>query len=200
MDAIEASVTICAGTTILFQPFGADLTPDELLWLGDFECQLQPMQGRYQRLAKKNDQELLAVVDEQLTLPPNGSQQVMARLLLALVCEEPDLDCVRQLKEEIRTKFKVEVHYPDFLANRMKAMEKLRKWWEYLSRSEALLFYYGSAEHERLETIWKTAQGHKPDSRRCWYLAAPDIDGKRRKYPDALCNIDQVILFACPPA
>ena len=66
LEAIETSVEVCVGSTILYQPFGADLSADEQLWLDDFERRLKVPSGRYQRLTGKNDQELLALLDEQI--------------------------------------------------------------------------------------------------------------------------------------
>jgi hypothetical protein len=195
LEAIETSVAVCTGPTIVYQPFAAELIPTERLWLTEFERELQTRQGGYQRLAGKNDQELLAVIDEQVTRIRADSPKALARPDLALVCEEADLDRARQLKEDIRAMGQIEVHSPDFLGGRMKAMERLRKWQDYLSRSEALLFYYGLTEPERLELIWQTVQHPGRDVRRDWYLAPPDLDGKRQKQPDALWNVDQVIRF-----
>jgi hypothetical protein len=195
IEAIETSIAVCAGPTILFQPFGTVLTPDELLGLGYLERELIPKPGRYQRLAGKNDQELLALIDEQITRVRGDSGTGVVRPDLALVCEEPDMKSIRKLIEDIRAKHPVEVHSPDFLSSRMRAMEKLRKWEDYLSRSEALLFYYGLTERERLEIILQKAQNQKPDARCDWFLAPPDLDSKRHKHPDAMWNIDQVIGF-----
>src|SRR6267142_3102318 len=67
MGAIETSIVACSGPTILYQPFGTKLTTDEQMWLADFERDLKITSGLYQRLTGKNDQELLSVIDEQLT-------------------------------------------------------------------------------------------------------------------------------------
>jgi hypothetical protein len=67
MEAAETSVEACAGSTLLYQPFGAELSADEQLWLDDFERRLKAPPGQYQRLTGKNDQELLALADEQMT-------------------------------------------------------------------------------------------------------------------------------------
>src|SRR5205085_923604 len=55
------------------EPFGVELTPDELVWLPDFEQALQLPARGYQRMAGKNDQELLALVDEQIRQSTKGS-------------------------------------------------------------------------------------------------------------------------------
>ena len=111
---------------------------------------------------------------------------------LALVCEESDLEGVRQLTKEIKATHSVEAQFPDFLGGRLKAMDRLRKWRDYLSHSEVLLFYYGAAERGRLELIWQKAQEQTPKARRSWFIAPPDLEDKRKQYPDALWSIDQV--------
>jgi hypothetical protein len=58
LDAIETSVAVCSGPTILYQPFGAELAAVEQLWLGDFERELQAA-GHYQRLTGKTTLETL---------------------------------------------------------------------------------------------------------------------------------------------
>src|ERR1035438_5852476 len=50
LEAIETSVEVCTGSTIIYQPFGVDLSADERLWLDDFERRLKAQPGRYQRL------------------------------------------------------------------------------------------------------------------------------------------------------
>jgi len=194
LDAIDISVIVCSGPTILYQPFATDLTVTERLWLSDFERALQLRPGGYQRIAGKNDQELLAVIDEQITRIRDTSKP-LSQEELAVVCEESDLESVVRLKEDIRTRRQVEVRFPDFLSGNTKAMERLRRWQEYLSCSKALLFYYGFSQRERLELICQAAQQQGRVVRHDWFLAPPDLDRKREKQPDALWNIDQVIGF-----
>ncbi|HEY2012678.1 MAG TPA: toll/interleukin-1 receptor domain-containing protein [Bryobacteraceae bacterium] len=195
LEAMEVSVAVCSGPTILYQPFATSLSPDERLWLSEFERGLQPKQGGYQRLAGKNDQELLAVVDEQIAWVGAEAPTPASREQLAVVCEEADLASVRQFGEDIRNRRPLEIVFPDFLSGCTKAMERLRRWQDYLSHSEALLFYYGLSERERLELIWQTAQQQGREVRHDWFLAPPNLDSKRQEQPSALWNIDQVIGF-----
>ena len=192
LNAIETSAEICAGPTILYQPFGEELTNDEQLWLPDFEQQLPQASGRYQRLQGKNDQELLALIDEQITSHARPETD-HAQVPLALICEEPDLRGAQEIKDQILARCKIEVGLPNFLASRMKAMERLRKWRDYLTHSQVLLFYYGLAERERLEPIWLKAEHDNGGAARSWFVAPPDLEAKRHQHPDALWNIDQVI-------
>ncbi len=195
LDAIETSVAVCSGPTILYQPFGADSPPTERLWLGDFERELRMEPGRYQRLTGKNDQELVAVIDEHIAHVPTPGGADLSRLELALVCEEPDLEDVRQFLQRLGARRPTAAATPEFLAGRPKSMERLRKWLDYLSRADALLFFYGVSDRERLELLWQTAQQCKPDARRHRFVAEPDLEEKRRAHPDALWTIDQVIQF-----
>jgi hypothetical protein len=195
MEAIETSVEVCTGPTILYQPFRVDLSADERIWLGDFERRLKAPPGRYQRLAGKNDQELLSLVDEQITLFREEAGAAQARVDLALVCDEADLNGVRQLKNDISSRRPFALDSPDFVGARLKSMEVLRKWKDYLSRGEALLFYDGAAERNRLEPFWLKAQESRPGAKRSWFVAPPDLEDKLRKQPDALSTVDQVIGF-----
>jgi hypothetical protein len=188
-------VEVCTGSTILYQPFGTDLSADEQLWLDDFERRLKAAPGHYQRLTGKNDQELLALVDEQITLFREDSGAAQAKVDLALVCDEADLNDVRQLKYDVTRRSLFALEFPDFLGAKLKAMERLRKWQDYLSRGEALLFYDGAAERNRLELIWQKAELTRPGAKRSWFLAQPDLDDKLRKQPGALSTVDQVIRF-----
>jgi hypothetical protein len=195
IEAIEMSAEVCTGPTILYQPFGADLSADERLWLDDFERRLKAPPGHYQRLAGKNDQELVALIDEQITRFRNGASAAQGKAVLALVCDEADLNGVRQLKDDISSRSPFALELPDFLGAPLKAMERLRKWQDYFSRGEVLLFYYGAAERNRLELIWQKAESSRPGAKRGWFLAPPDLAEKLRKQPDALSTIDQVIRF-----
>jgi len=195
LDAIETSIVVCTGPTILYQPFGTELILDEQMWLEDFEHQLQAAPGRYQRLAGKNDQELLALIDEQITQGHSEAEAGNSEVELALVCEEADLESVRQFKGDLKIKHPMEVESPDFVGCRLRAMERLRKWHDYLSHGDTLLFYYGLAERNRLDLIWQTARQQRPNARSSWFLAPPDLERKRQQFPDALWNLDQVVHF-----
>jgi hypothetical protein len=195
LEAIEASVAVCTGATILYQPFGVNLTVAEGAWLESFERDLQPPPGGYQRLAGKNEEELLALIDEQITRVQADSGTDIARVKLVLICEKADFEGVWHLKEEIEARRPITVEFPDFLDSPLTATERLRKWHDYLGHGERLLFYYGAAERSRLELLWQTARQCRPGARLDWFLAPPALDEKRRRYPDALWNMDQVSHF-----
>ena len=196
LNAIETSVAICAGPTILYQPFGVALTAVERLWLGDFERDLRTEPGHYVRLTGKNDQELVAVIDEHIAQIPSYESGEMRKLAVGLVCEELDLEDVRQLRQELDVGLPASFAFPAFLESRPRAMERLRKWVEFFGNAGAHVFYYGTADHERLELLWQMSQNCNPEVRRAWFVAPPDVDDKRRRHPEALWTLDQVKQFA----
>jgi TIR domain-containing protein len=193
LDAIGVSVEVCPGPTILYQPFGVALAAHEQMWLPEFERQLTSGAGRYQRLQGKNDQELIALLDEQITRSQPSPEAEASQLELALVCEDLDLAGVRLLKDEIRALQHITVDFPSFLGTRLKAMERLRKWREFLKAGQILVFYHGLTERERLQPIWLQAEQDNGRAVRTWFLAPPDLEVKRQNNPDALWHIDQVI-------
>lgn len=130
-----------------------------------------------------------------MTLFREDSGAAQARVGLALVCEEADLNGGRQLRDDVTSRSVFALEFPDFVGTPMKAMERLRKWQDFLSRNEALLFYHGAAERNRLELIWQKAHASRPGGKRNWFLAPPDLDDKRQRQPDALWTVDQVIRF-----
>ena len=175
LDAMEASVEVCKGPSIFYQPFGADLRPEERLWLLTFEQQQeatrQSTSGSYQRLVGKNEQELLALIDEQITRSrADSNSNHIERYELAIVCEESDLEGARRLKSEIGDRH-IEVGFPDFLGTRLKAMECLRKLQEFLKRGKHLLFYHGLAQRELLETKCLVAEQYHPRAELHYFLA-----------------------------
>jgi hypothetical protein len=138
----------------------------------------------------------VAVIDEYIAHIPSGGVADSPKLDLALVCEELDLEAVRQFQQKLGIRHPAAVAFPEFLAGRTKSMERLRKWLDYFSQGDTQLFYYGDAEHERLELLWQMAQQRRPNVRRNWFVAPPDLENKRRKHPEALWTIDQAIQFS----
>ena len=196
LDAMETSVALCSGPTILYQPFGAEVTAIERLWLSDFERGLQAQPGRYQRLAGKNDQELVAVIEEHIAQVLSADGAGTTKPAVALVCEEVDLDNARLFEQELESRLPAPLALPAFLEGRPRSMERLRKWVDFFNRSEAQLFYCGAADRERLDLLWQLAEQSSPRGRRGWFVAPPGVDDKRRTYPEALWTLDQVVDFA----
>lgn len=193
LDAIQTSFDTCTGTTLLYKPYGLDLTPDERLWLSDFEKQLPAGATNYQRIEGKNNQELIALVEEQLAKSRRVSTAPTPQIQLALICDDLDLPSVRQLKEEILSRRTINVDVPNFLGTRLKAMERLRKWQEFVKSGKALVFYHGEADRERLLTIWQNAELQNQVAHRRWYLAPPNLEAKRQQDPAALWQIEQLL-------
>ena len=196
LDAMETSVGVCPGPTILYQPFGAEVTTIERLWLTDFERDLQAAPGRYQRLTGKNDQELFAVIEEYIAQNRDHDGAGTTKPAVALVCEDVDLDSARMFQQELDRRLPARLSFPVFLEARPKSMERLRKWVDIFNRTDAQLFYIGSADRERLELLWQLAQQSSPHGSRGWFVASPGVDDKRRQFPEALWTLDQAVDFA----
>jgi hypothetical protein len=193
LDAIETSVKLCTGATVVFQPRLAELTDTERFWLHNFERSLESVQGRYHRIDGGIVDELIDLVKDLVTreeLSPPVEHQ------LALVCEKADLASVRRLKEDIQKHCAIGVAYPDFLdpqseRGALSMAMSIRQWSEYLRAGKAQLFYDGAAGRESLEYWFRQSTG----ARREWYLAEPGLAEKRERYPDALSEISHVSNF-----
>jgi hypothetical protein len=193
LKAMETSAEVCAGSTVLYQPFGAELTDDERIWLEAFERQLPATPGGYQRLHRKNGQDLLFLIDEQIAMPAAATPIKLSERQLALVCEELDVEGVRQLSRAIRGRSEMEIGLPDFFGSSLKATELLHKWHALLRSARALLFYHGKEERQRLERIWAVAGELNGHAIRQWFLGEPGVDSKRIEYPQDLWEIDQIL-------
>lgn len=195
LEAIQHSIRLCAGPTILFEPYGAALRPHEQGWLEMFEQDVQDLRldpGRYYRLAGKTVQELIALIDEQITSPPSRAAEPSPTAPLSLVCEKSDLESARRLTAEIRAACTVESQIPEFLSAGLTAIERLRRWEEYLNSSGVQLFFHGAAERKHLLRWWQVAEIQRPTARRHWYLAPPDLAAKLESQPDGLSTAEQV--------
>lgn len=200
-DAIETSIAVCTGPTILYQPYESEITAQEEFWLTNFENQLSVPPGRYQRLRGKNDYELLLLVGEQLSQVHANSAREILEPDLTLLCEKADMEGVRQLKTDILKAYivarqPIKIETPDFLVTGLKKMEETRRWLNYIDHIKSALFYHGILESPAsLELLWQTTEKIKPAARCAWYLAPPDVESKKRRYSPALWCIHQVIGF-----
>jgi hypothetical protein len=192
LEAIYSSAHVCYGPTVLFQPFGAELAPHEEIWLFHFEQDLPGSTARYQRLAGKNNQELIRLVEEMMSGGTPAAVVETGRGL-ALICEKPDLLEAQQLRETITATGKTEVHFPEFLTGKFTPTQNCRKWQDLFKRGKQLLFYHGASERAWLEAKWRQAELDNPKAPREWYVAPPDLESKRRQYPEALWRIAQVV-------
>jgi hypothetical protein len=197
LRAIEIAAEVCSGATVLYRPFGAPLAPDEELCLTDFERSLNPAgAARYQRLEGKNDQELLAVLEQEITRIRPPAPAGARESALGLICDESDLELARSLRHEIQRRDRLTVSYPDFLESRTTAMERKRKWTELVNTSQALLFCWGQAkETTLLEKIYGLATTARSEARLEWYLSQPDLNRKQQKYPSGISSPEALFGF-----
>jgi len=201
LRAIEIAAEVCPGATILYCPFGAVRTADEELWLNEFERSLQATRaGRYQRLEGKNYQELLAVLEQEITRLRAPAPAAAREAALGLICDESDLALARSLRTEIQRRDLLTVAYPDFLESRSTAMERTRKWTELVNTSQALLFCWGQAKETTvLDILFGLATAAKTQSQLAWYLSQPDVNQKQQKYPRGICQTGEFSYEALTP-
>lgn len=195
LRAVEIAAEVCPGATVLYRPYGAKISEDENLWLIEFEKDLKPTTSKYHRLEGKSEQELLLVLEQEITrVQPPAKAALEAAL--GLICEELDLDLARTLRGEIQERDRLKVAYPDFLETKGTAMERRRKWTELLNSSQALLFCWGKAEQtKRLESLYELAARAKPADRVEWYLSQPNLSEKQQKFPQAICQASDEVRY-----
>jgi TIR domain len=182
--AADIAAAVCPGATILYRPFGASIAVDELLWLEEFERSLKGPRN-YQRIEDKDDQELVAVLEQEITrIRPRAASSTPAGV--SVICDEPDLPLARLLRQEIQAREQFAVSYPAFLEAPLTPSERVRQFTELLKTSQALLFCWGKAgEATLLQRLAAHARSEAPLE---WYLAEPDLEGKRRQFPRAICQ------------
>lgn len=189
MKIADLAAQVCPGPTVLYTPFQASITAEEELWLAEFERTLGAKAGSYRRIERKNDQELLSVLEQEITRvrPPAPAQPHNAEL--ALVCDDADLDLARQLRNEIQRRERFAVAYPDFLENKLLPSENTRAFQKLLKGSRAFLFCWGkTCDPSHLELISHISLKLNETAPLRWYLVEPNVDEKRKKHPDAICQ------------
>ncbi|MGA8025760.1 MAG: toll/interleukin-1 receptor domain-containing protein [Bryobacteraceae bacterium] len=184
---IEDSVKCCPGPTVLFQPFGTELSAEEELLLDNLP------QDRYpQKVGPTNDTELKKLLEELLTRRPQSSVPVAASL--ALVCELSDIPWAQKFPAG-----GLSVDYPRFLEENLSFQEQIEKWREMLRSSDGLVFYLGRSREGTLRSLAKLADQLNSKALRRWYLADPDLDIKRKSraadpvYPEGLEDFIQSV-------
>lgn len=169
LDCIQDSVDHCPGPTILFQPFGAEVTASEEFFLEELPPERSP-----HRLGP-NEIELKKFLEELLT----RRRQIAAdSAALGLVCDLPDLSWAGQFSAE-----GLSVDYPRFLQEKIPSADKLRRWRRLLRESHGLIFYHGQSAEPFLSRLERLADEEKSPALRRWYLDQPDLDAKRAKRP-----------------
>jgi hypothetical protein len=193
LRAIEIAAEVCAGATILYRPFSADLTAEERLWLAAFEgSPLLRASGKYQRIEGKDEHELIAVLEQEITRirPPAPAPAEPAAL--TVICDQPDLDLARRLRSEIQERAGLRVAYPAFLDKRDTAMERMRSWKKLVNACRTMLVCWSKTQDPTLlENVCHLAVTVSPDALVKWYLTQPELAQKRKRHPDAICQEDQ---------
>jgi hypothetical protein len=190
LRAIEIAAEVGGGATILYRPYEARVSGQEEIWLPVFERSPKlKAEGRYQRIEGKNNQELLSVLEQEITRirPPvfRGAKDAE----IGMICDESDLELARLLQHEIEQRDQLLVACPDFLESRSTPMERTRKYTELLNTCKALLFCWGQTkEATLLESIHRLAASGKAGVLLEWYLAQPDLNHKLQMHPKAICQ------------
>lgn len=172
LQAVEDSIQYCLGPTVVFQPFGASLTPTEELFLKDVAATAE----RYPQRPGPNEIELKRFLEDLLARTKVDTSAVAASL--ALVCEPADFPWAEQFRAD-----GISVDYPRFLLEKLTTTDKIRRWRQLVRKSHGLLFYQGRSEEELLETIQRMAEDEKSRAVRCWYLGEPNLKAKQQRRP-----------------
>jgi hypothetical protein len=178
LDCIEDSITFCPGPTVLFQPFGAEMSAEEDLLLLNLPAE------KYPHKLGPNVVELNKFLEELLTRRPEST---ISAASLGLICDVGDIPWAQEFKAS-----DLSVEYPRFLQDKLSNQEQIQKWRQLLKSSHGLLFYHGRSAERLLHTLAKLADQEQSAAVRRWYLAEPDVEAKRQTrmndpiYPDGL--------------
>ena len=170
LQAIEESVFVCPGKTVLFTPFGAQLSAQE----EEFLAGLDP----YPHRTGPNVVELQKFLEDLLTTVRQAAQPAKPPSL-AVVCEPADFGWAAAFTASGLT-----VDHPRFLHENLNNMDRIKRWKQFVCESHGLLFYQGQSDGERLERIGRMADDQKVDAPRRWYLDEPNLEAKRKHRPD----------------
>ena len=166
LTCIEDSIDFCAGPTVLFQPFGAELSAEE-----DFLLLKLP-EGHYPHQLGPNEIELKKFLEELLT---RRAESAVTAASLGLVCDSADISWAQQFEAA-----ELSIVYPRFLQDKLSNQEQLQKWRQLLRGCHGLLFYHGRSSERFLKALEKLADQEKSTPLRRWYLAEPDIEDKKK--------------------
>lgn len=178
LTCIEDSVTCCAGPTVLFQPFGLELSAEEDLLL------LQLPEDQYPHQLGPNEIELKKFLEELLT---RRAECVVVPAALGLICDAADIPWAQQFAAD-----ELSVEYPRFLQDKLSNQEQIQNWRKLVRGCHGLLFYHGRSGQRFLSTLAKLADQEKSSAIRRWYLAEPDLETKQKSglsnliYPEGL--------------
>jgi hypothetical protein len=184
LESIDRSVVLCKGPTVIYQPFGVELTYDERACIeGLSEADRAP-----QLLVEKNEQDLLAFLSAELTRWRGSTPAAGGEDYVALLCGKEDLQLASSLAAALEQSFaRGRIRLPDLLNDGNSTMQRLRQAHECLRQSTKAVFCWKSTKQNFLHAVWTNASTY-PTERRAWYLIEPDIERKEthvRALPDS---------------
>ena len=163
INAIQDSLQVCRGATLVYELPAADLTDPERVLLGwiDEDHAAQADLRKYERINHKNLEEFLSDLRTRLQ-----GAEVLRGTRVGIACEDTDRAIVEQIAQEIRDKtgFSVRNHGLSVL--------------DYNS-SRGVLYYWGDAAGKRLQQ----AGAAKLGLIEAWYLAPPPEPRKETDLP-----------------
>lgn len=155
--------------TVLIQPNGVDLSPDEK----EFIAENASRQHHY--LGGKEKLPVWEFIRQEVRAA--GFRMDPQQMRVGIACHELDLDAAKSVGELITETTQVPVYCPPIgaglkVAERIKASRTIKA-------SRALLCYWGQADEKGLKDRLKPAFQRKKYEAQAWYLAPPiDIPGK----------------------
>jgi hypothetical protein len=168
LEAIEDSLELCQGKTILFQPFGAKLSGGEELFLSG----IAPDQHSHRM--EGNETELKKFLEELLTRTRMSMGPAAA---LGLVCEPADFPWAEKFRPE-----GLSVDYTRFLQEKFRSSD-LKLLRDFVRKSQGLLFYLGRSQEARLDTIRRMVDEVNREAVCIQYLDEPELATKRQRRP-----------------
>jgi hypothetical protein len=170
LEALELSTRLSPGPTIIFQPFGAELTEGERFVIDNLPPE------HYPHRIGPNETELKKFLADLLTRTREATAAMPAPL--GLVCDASDFAWAQQFSAP-----GLSFEYPRFLQEKLTNMDRLRRLRELVRERHGLLFYHGRSDRRLLDTLWKLADEEQSRAARRWYLDEPELDVKRKERP-----------------
>ena len=184
LDAVSAAAA-AGGSTVIYQPVNCELTPTEGYWRDEAALVAH-------WIANKNEQELLAILGDELTrLTPDASPQPAD---LALVCDLPDLAQAVRMQREIRADHHLDIRSPEFLQVSTPT-ERLRQWTSLMRQSRGLLFCWGESPQQKLTSLERLACDQNRQAEREWYLFDPGVAQKLSHRPGSPQSVSELAPF-----
>ena len=170
LEALELSTRLTPGPTIIFQPFGAELTEGERFVIENLPPE------HYPHRMGPNETELKKFLEDLLTRTREAATAMPASL--GLVCDQADFAWAQQFNAQ-----GLSVEYPRFLQEELTNMDRLRRMRELVRERHGLLFYHGRSDRRLLDSLWRLADEEKSRAARRWSFDEPELDAKRKERP-----------------